>query len=383
MAIGIGSERALFDMSEEIAFFNCASVAPLPIASSMAGEAGMRIKTQPWRIESEHFFTGPDRARGLVAPLMNARADDIAIVPSTGYGITMAAEMIPLSAGSEIILLADEFPSNIYPWHRRARETGALIRRIAPPRDTGLSWAEAILEAVNPRTAVIAAPHYHWTDGSLVDLETVGAAARRHGAALVLDLAQSLGAAPIDVTRVQPDFAVAPCYKWLLGPYSLGFAYAAPHRQQGRPLEESWIARQGAEDFTRLADYHDNRAEGARRYDMGARAQLHLLPAAIASLEQILDWSVEAVAATLSEATRLIADRALALDLDVPAQGTHAPHFIGVRFPRGVPEDLVARLHARSIYVSLRGDVMRLAPHLFTTRSDIDRLFRELKAILA
>ena len=137
----------------------------------------------------------------------------------------------------------------------------------------------------------------------MIDVEAIGRRCRSVGAALVLDTTQSTGALPLDLAAVDPDYLVATSYKWLLGPYSLGFLYVAPRHQQGRPLEEAWIVRRNAHDFRSLSDYEEGFAAGARRFDMGERANFALLPVAGAAIGQLLDWGVANIAETLGAMT--------------------------------------------------------------------------------
>jgi selenocysteine lyase/cysteine desulfurase len=224
---------------------------------------------------------------------------------------------------------------------------------------------------------VVTLPNAHWTDGGLVDLVKIGEWAREIGAALVVDGSQSIGAYPFDVKTIQPDFLITAAYKWLLGPYSLGFLYAAPHRRAGRPLEWNWITRADSEDFAGLVNYRDEFQPGARRYDMGERSNFALLPVAKAALEQLLEWGVEEIAATLRTMTDEIASRATALGLSVAPAELHASHLIGLRAKK-LPADLPARLAQSQVYVSVRGDSIRVSPHLYNTSADIERLFTTL-----
>src|SRR5262249_23784614 len=156
--------------------------------------------------------------------------------------IALAAANIPVAAGQSVVLLDGEFPSNVYAWHELARRGAAAVRTVTRP--LGGDWTDPILAAIDPTTAVVALPNCHWTAGLFVDLHQVAAAARRVGAALVIDGSQSVGAYPLDVAAIQPDFLVTVGYKWLLGPYGLGYLYAAPRwRASGVPLEYSWLAR--------------------------------------------------------------------------------------------------------------------------------------------
>ena len=263
------------------------------------------------------------------------------------------------------------------PWRELAAQTGASLVTIPRPADS--DWTAALLAAIDERTAIAALPHCHWTDGGLVDLAVVGRRLRDVGAALVVDATQSLGALPFDVAAIDPDFMVAASYKWLLGPYSLGFLYVAPRHQQGRPLEHNWIARAGSEDFAGLVNYRDAFQPGARRFDVGERSNFALMPMAIAALEQILAWSLPAIQSTLGAVTADIAGRAAGIGLGAVPANLRAPHFLGLRFPSGVPSGLPERLAAAQVFVSVRGDAMRVTPHLYNNEADIDRLFHTLE----
>lgn len=380
MTSPIPCQRELFDIPEDVAWLNCAYMSPLMKAAVAAGEAGVRGKARPWTIKPDDFFPGPEEARSLFARLINANADEIAIVPSASYGVATAAGNLDAPAGSRILLLDEQFPSNVYAWRELAARSGARIDTVPRPADD--DWTAAILERIGGDVSIAALPNSHWTDGGLIDLERVGEALREAGAALALDVTQSLGALPLDVRRVKPDFLVAGSYKWLLGPYSLGFLYVDPKHHGGRPLEHNWIARAGSEDFTGLVNYRDDFQSGARRYDVGELSNFALMPQAIVALGQILDWGVENIHATLSARNQAIAARARGMGVESVAQGLRAGHYLGLRFEGGVPEGLGARLAAENIHVSVRGASMRVTPHLYNNDRDIERFFGALRRAL-
>jgi selenocysteine lyase/cysteine desulfurase len=376
----IPSQRHLFDIPDEIAYFNCAYMGPLTKAARAAGHQGIDRKSLPWTVSPVDFFTESERARALFAKLIGTAADDIAIIPSASYGLAIAAKNIPLEKGEKILLLEDQFPSNVYCWQQRAMETGAEIVTLKPPADH--DWTNAVLAAIDEKVAVAALPHNHWTDGALLDLKKIGVALRAKGAKLVLDVTQSLGALPFAIEEVKPDFLIAAAYKWLLGPYSLGFMYVAPAHQDGVPIEYNWLNRKGSEDFAGLVDYADDYQAGARRFDMGERANFALMPVAVAALEQILDWGVADIQKTLTEKTRDIAARCEKLGLTSLSDDKRAGHFLGLRREGGLPKDLLERLRAEDIHVSVRGSSMRITPHLFNNEADIDKLIKALNNIL-
>jgi selenocysteine lyase/cysteine desulfurase len=262
---------------------------------------------------------------------------------------------------------------------RLAHEKKAVVKTVQRPSDS--DWTAAVLKAIDSSTAIVAVQNCHWTDGTLVDLEKVGEKCRAMNAALVVDGIQSIGAMPFSIDKVQPDFVVAASHKWLLGAYSFGFCYVAPKWQSGVPLEENWFNRAGSEDFTRLVDYRESYQPGARRYDQGEASSFILAPIAAAGIRQILDWGVENISKTLRAKTDEIADRAQHMGLSVAPAHARAPHMIGVSKPGGFNKDLPQLLARDNIYVSVRGESVRISPHLFTTEEDIDRLLTVLEKV--
>lgn len=374
----IPCQRALFDIPDDVAYLNCAYMSPLMHAVAEAGKRGIDEKRHPWTVGSEDFFTLSEETRGLFGQMVGADADSIAIVPAASYGVATAAANLPLKAGDEVLVLDEQFPSNIYSWQRLTDEAGASLITVTKEGDC---WTDAVLAQISNRTRIAALPHCHWTDGALLDLVRISKRLKEVGAALVLDLSQSAGALPINMSDVDPDFAVAVTYKWMMGPYSLGFLYVAPRHRQGRALEENWIVRKGSENFAGLVDYETAYQPGARRFDMGERANFQLMPMAHAALTQLLDWGVENIADTLRARTDDIAARAEALGLTAAPRALRAPHFLGLRFLGAVPDGLLQSLAAEQVYVSLRGTSMRVTPHLYNNDADVDRLFAALEKL--
>ena len=378
----IPCQRHLFDIPPEVAYLNCAYISPLMHAVREVGEASTRRKCRPWEIGPEDFFSDAESGRRLFAELIGASAEDIALVPAASYGVSTAARNLPLTRGRQVLLLQEQFPSNVYPWRERARECGAELRTLARPEDD--DWTRAILEALDDRVAVAALPHVHWTDGAFIDLERVGARCREVGAALVVDGTQSVGALPFDVAAIRPDFLVAATYKWLLGPYSAGYLYVAPERHDGIPIEHNWADRTSSENFTGLVDYRDAYQPGARRYDVGERGNFHLLPMANAALRQVLEWGVANIQEAIRARTRRIAERVNTLGIRTLPDDRRAGHYLGLRFPGEVPPRLIEQLAAEQVYVSGRGhNALRVTPHLWVNDEDEARFLAVLEAAMS
>jgi len=368
------SSRSEFAVPEDVAYFNTANLAPLLHTVRAAGEAALASRGMPWTISPADWFTDVERLRTQVGALLGDDADGVALVPSTSYGMATAADNLPLVPGSAIVVLAEEYPSGVYTWRRHAERRGATVVTVTP--EPGQDWTSSILSTMDllgERVGIVSVPQVHWTDGSWVDLDTVGTRARELGAALVIDASQSLGAVPMDVRALRPDFVVSVGYKWLLGPFGRGYLWVAPTHRDGTPLEENWIVRAGSEDFARLVDYRDAYQPGARRFDQGQRTAFELTPMAVAATAQLLAWGVPRVAAHLARITGIVLDRATALGLEAPRR-PRGPHMLGLPLPAGSGDRVTAALAERGCYAAVRGNSLRIAPHLHITEHDIDTL---------
>jgi selenocysteine lyase/cysteine desulfurase len=372
-------QRHLFEIPDDVAYLNCAYMSPLMRPVVEAGTTGLHRKAHAWEITPEHFFTGSEAFRVTAARLLDCSADCVAIVPSASYGIATAALNLPIGRGQSIVVLEEQFPSHYYSWQRLANERGAGLKIVPWPE--GGDWTSALLNSMTDDIAIVAAPNVQWTSGGRLDLIRIGERCRQIGAALVLDLTQSLGALPFSVREVQPDFAVAASYKWLLGPYSVGLMYAAPKWHGGRPLEENWIQRANAEDFTSLILYTEDYAERARRFDMGERSNFALLPAATVAMEQLLAWGVSDISDYCGALNQRVAAAAVAVGFSVPREQDRAPHYLCLRRPGGIPAELPAKLAREKVFVSVRGSSIRVTPHLYNTAEDMDRLIHLLQRV--
>ncbi len=356
-------QKALFALPDDVCYLNAAAYTPVTRAAQAAGFAGVTFKTEPWRRDPAADAVRADRLRAAAAALIGAEADDIAIVGAISHAIATAARALPIAAGSRILRVEGEFPSQSMEWDRRAAETGAVVDIV--PRPANGDWTAAVLAAITrpgaPPLSVAALTPLHWTDGLLIDLARIAPEVHRAGAALVIDATQAVGVLPVHVRALGADFLAFPTYKWVLGPYRLALLYAAPHRQHGEPLERNGFNwRNGV--F----------AAGARRYDMGERDDPVAIPTALAGLEQVAAWTPAAIA----ERLRLLTDRLAAglsdAGLPVAPAALRVPHILGLRVP-GLPGDIIERLEARRLFISLRDGNLRISPHVYNDAADIDR----------
>lgn len=377
----IENQRHLFSIPDDVHFFNCAFMSPLLNSAAKAGCDGVQSKAHPWKITPPDFFADANKARQLFADLINAETQDIALIPSVSYGTAVAALNLPVKAGEKILVLAEEFPSNLYSWREKAINQNALIKTVERPTDN--DWTSAILESLDEQVKIVVLPQTHWVDGIQINLELIASVLKTFNCALVLDLTQSLGVVSVDIQKIKPDFLICASYKWLLGPYSFGFLYVNPKHHLGTPLEQGWINRPGSENFSRLIDYTDTLNADASRFDVGERSNIQLLPIAIAALEQIHEWQPDNIKTSLEHYTNQLEERLLEIGLTSCNKTLRSPHYLGMKcVNKDLPDDLLVRLASKDIYISQRGDHLRIAPHLYNNQQDADILINTLKDIL-
>jgi len=373
-------QRPLFDIPPGVAWFNCASRTPLLKAAQSAGHAGIATRVQPWTMDSAALHDQAEHIRALVAGLLGARADDIAVQPSASYGLATASRNLGIARGQTIVVLEDQFPSNVFVWMEKARDAGARV--VTVPRPADADWTSAVLDRLDGDTAIAALPPCHWIDGTRIDLEAVGARCRDLGAALVVDATQWIGAAPFDIARVRPDFLVVAAYKWLFCPHGMSFLYAAPAHQQGTAFEHHDYNHPatGASIEGTLV-YDPEMSLGARRYDVGQTYNPVLLPMAAAALAQVAAWTPEAVQDTLAPITDVIIAAARDMGYSAPPGGRGVAHITALGKDRPPPDGMIAALAAKGVYASLRGGRLRLAPHVHVSEDDIARLIAALRDV--
>jgi selenocysteine lyase/cysteine desulfurase len=370
-------QRLLFDIPDDIAYFNCAYYSPLLIESRKKLMEGLNSKSHPWERTARDFFTDAETIRKSAASLFGGEPDGYAIIPSVSYGISTAARAMEPQLGKDdsILILEEGFPSNVLPWIRIAKERGTKLIRVSVPGDG--NWTNAIIEKIDKGVKVLALFPCLWTNGVFIDLAKIRKAIG-DDVIMAIDATQSLGAMAFSIDEVKPDFLVSAGYKWLLCPYGFSLMYVSEKWRNARPLEESWQARENAEDFGSLVNSSDNYMTGARRFDVGQKGTPTILPGVIAALEQIKAWGIENISDSLFGINKRIADHLSALGFQLPDSSQRSPHMFGAIIPDKYKGDLISELSKRKIYISQRGNSVRFSPHLHISENDIERLLATL-----
>ena len=372
----LASQRHLFEMPREICYLNSASYSPLPLPVQEAGRAAVGRKATPWTLDAAFANRQHERARAAAARLINADPADIALIPSVSYGVATAAKLVTIARGARVIVLENDHSSPVLEWQSRADAQGFVVETVRQPGDG--DWTAAVLAVIErsgaPPVALASISSVHWSDGGLIDVETVGAALRRQGAGFLIDATQSAGVLAMEVARFDPDFVIFPTYKWLLGPYARAFIYVARRHQGGVPLEQTASGRRNVRAENEVY-FTDARYVGdARRFDMGERDHFISMEMAAIGMEMAAEWGAAAIAKRLSMLTDRIAEGARSFGVSMMQRGMRAPHILSLGFAGGMPKGLVEGLANDGIFVAARLGRMRISPHVFNDEADADRL---------
>ncbi len=372
------SQKHLFDLAEDVTYLNCAYMSPQLNSVREVGREMLQRKSRPWTISIEDFFQPVRTLKERFAQLIRADSwERIAVIPSASYGLSTVANNLRLEAGQKIIVVEEQFPSNIYPGQRVAEEAGARIQVVGPVagRNRTYSWNEAILEAIDPDTAMVAMGHVHWADGTLYDLRAIRQKSREAGALLVIDGTQSVGALPFYIDEFDPDALICAGYKWLMGPYATGLAYFGPYFDGGRPLEENWINRLHSEQFGGLVNYQEEYHPLAARYSVGEHSNFQLVPMLSEAIRQLLAWTPEAIQEYCQRISAPALEAIEAAGAQLEPTDRRAHHLFGIRLSSPEATDrLHQKLTLNGVYVSKRGTAIRVSPHVYNSEADFERL---------
>lgn len=371
----LNCQKHLFDLEDHVSYLNCAYMSPLLTQVKNKGLEMVALKSNPYQIGMDDFFGPIKTVKKLFAQLINF--DDyrrIALIPSASYGIANAVRNTPISEGQNIVMPAEQFPSNYYSWKQKCDKNAATINLVPCPDASSRTsaWNEAILEAINPQTAAVAISHTHWADGTVFNLMAIREKCTAMGALLIIDGTQSLGSLPFDQSKIKADALIVAGYKTLLGPYSIGVAYYGEKFDHGSPIEDNWLNYEQSDDFANLVHYKNNFQEKAARYNVGESSNFILTNMLKESLQQILKWTPAAIQSYCHSIIQKPTESIRSLGFGIEEPQDRAGHLFGIRTPKGFDLD---RFHQtcqkKKLFVSIRGTSIRVSPHVYNTADDL------------
>jgi selenocysteine lyase/cysteine desulfurase len=368
--------REQMPIAKKWAYFDHAAVAPITAAAA----AAMNLQTEQALVEGDTAW--PEWARLIhetrqaAANHIQAHPDEIALVPNTTTGINYVAEGLDWHGGDNVVTLADEYPSNLYPWMNLADR--GVETRLVPTADGRVDY-DQLADHCDGRTRLITVSWVAFSNGCRRDLKTIGDIAARRGALFLVDAIQGLGAFPLDVRETPIDFLSADGHKWMLGPEGAGMAYI---RRDRLPLLRPMSV--GAHSVVHSTDYTHielRLKDNASRYEGGSTNVPGMLGFG-ASLRLLQSLGVSNIAAAILDISDHLCNELASLGLRVisPRSGDERSGIVSFEYPGA---DLLAvRRHCldRGVALACRAGRIRVSPHGYNTRDDVARLIEALRS---
>ena len=313
------------------------------------------------------------------ARLLGAPAGSVQPQPNASVALSVVASCLDFSTGPRrrIVTTGLEFPTTEYVWREQER-LGARVRIVAS--EDGISIPmDRLLEAIDEETALVAISHVSYRSSHRIDPRPIVERARRVGALVLLDVYQSAGVFPLDVSGWGVDFAVGGTIKWLCGGPACGYLYVRPDlAERLRPRLTGWIAHEEPFDF---APGPIRYASGARRFAQGTPGVPGLY-SCLAGLEIIDQVGPSAIAAESRRRTQQMVEFALERGFDL--RSPREPEERGGSVMIGVPdpERLEGELTSRRVFADWRPGVVRMSPHFFNTDEEVNEAMETLAELL-
>lgn len=353
-------------------YLNSASTGPYPERTRRRLVEHAALRASPQGMHDRDLFAEFDRARGLVARLLHASVEEVALTFNTSYGLNLAARGLPLGQGDVILASEREFPANVYPWLRLA-ERGVRLELVPVTAEGWPDEARLLERMADPRVRVLAVSLVQFSNGYRVDLARLSRRARETNTWLVMDAIQGLGATPVDLRETPVDILSCGGQKWLLSPWGSGFTYVRRELLEVvDPAVLGWMSFEGTDDFTRLTEYNPRLRTDARRFEM-ITLPFQDFAGFNTSLELVLEVGVANIAEHIRRLHAPLLEWAARRGVRITSPtGAHGSAILCVAVPN--PAEAYKRLRADGVVASVREGAIRFSPHLFNTVEEVERV---------
>lgn len=377
--------RALFPGALDQVYLDISlrGLVPTPVAEAARRHIDERVSGRSDKAEHQ---AAVEEARALLAGLIGAHPDEVALTKNVSEGLNLFAASLPWERGDNVVICPDlEHPNNVFLWYNLRKRLGVEVRAVEP--EEGRLVPERMAAAMDTRTRVVTAPHISFSPGFISDIDAVSRAARAHGALVLVDAAQSVGALGTDVGELGIDALTVATQKALLSLYGTGFLYV--RREVAEGLVPVHVARYGMDLGTEAGETARSTgdlpyAPGARRFDLGNYNYLGAA-AARAALQLITSVGVEAIEVHVRGLAARLAGGLVELGLPVAggAPGPHLAHVVAVGTSGGghhdsaddpAMNDLYRFLTGQGVRLSIRKGILRFSVGVYNDERDIDRV---------
>jgi cysteine desulfurase / selenocysteine lyase len=376
--------RREFPDLEDRVHLDAAAWGPFPRRTRTEVESISRLRAQGGPVTPELFRERFARARAGASGLLGVPVREVGLAPNTTWGIQLAATLVGSGPPGRILYCHGEFPASVIPF-LGLRERGFILEEI-PSDALGRPQADRLLERISaaPDLRAVTLSVVQFATGVQLPLEPVVEACRDRDVFLALDAIQALGVLPLPPAALEADVIASGAQKWLLSPWGSGFCRVHPRHLDGpempTPPVVSWLGFESAQDFGTLLDYDPVPLPDARHFEP-ATLGLQDFAGMAASLELILEVGVEAIAGHVAQVQAPLVSWLKGKGEDGPnAPVTPVtplePEGRGgiVAFRSRNREAVAQRMAEAGITLSVREGMVRISPHLYSTRGEMERV---------
>ena len=365
--------KSYFQLDKDIVHLNHAAVAPWPVVTRDAVIAFANENTSIGSQNYDLWMKTEQQLKQKLALLINAESpDEIAILKNTSEGLSLIAQGLSFDSGDNIVIPAEEFPSNKVVW--QALETRGVSIRLIPVQDIE-NPEQALIDAMDEDTRLLSCSSVQYARGLRLDLNLIGQACKQNDTLFCVDAIQSLGAITFDAQACLADFVVADGHKWMCGPEGTALFYCRKEVQHHLKLRQyGWHMLKNAFDFAHQGDGIEI-AETAQRFESGSPNMMGIA-ALNASLGLLLDIGIEKIQAGVIENADYLFDQLRSLPgMSILTPTEHGRYAGIVTFQKQSVDNvkLYQHLQDKNVICAYRGDGIRFSPHFHTSTQDIDR----------
>lgn len=222
--------RARFLLPADLAFLNAANLCPTSLPAFDALAANTRLlDANPSSASRATLTEGREKSRRAIASALRVQPEEVLITRNTSEANNLVSSGLALGAGDEVVVFADNHPSNLAAWREKSRRFGFSVVEVpAPtPHPGPNAMLEAFAAAFTARTRLLAVTHVTNTMGDMLPVTALCALARERGVLSIVDGAQSFGALDVNLQIMRPDFYSGSVHKWPCGPKETGVLFVA------------------------------------------------------------------------------------------------------------------------------------------------------------
>ena len=378
----IKCQKHLFDLDPSEYYLNCAYKSPLLKKGELLAINAMKKERNPSYLKPNNYFGISEEIRTEFSKIIHSNKDEIAIMPSTSYGFANIFNNIK-KIGNKAIIVENEFPSGYFSIKKWCSEKNIQLEIIERNNLSAKDWNNKIINSIDSNTSVVLVSSIHWMNGTKFDLKEIGKKCKINDTYFIVDGTQSVGAMSIDVKKFKIDALICAGYKWLFGPYSMALGYFSSKFSDGIPIEESWMNRSNAQEFSNLTEYDSKYKPMAGRYNVGETTNFILSPIMLNGLKQINIWGINNIETYCKKLSEKLIDELRPLGIIFENENYISSHLFSLGLPKHLNLLSFKKiLEENKIRVSVRGSNLRVSINVFNNENDINKLVETVKEFI-